>query len=621
MDIPAKKHLLTLFQEQKRLVARFVLSSLGQSLTTMAGILLIDEFLSGVLGGQAGLAATVATRVGQEGALFVVATLLLGTYVVASLFRYDNTVVQQRLVKVLELGMMEHLVRHILSLSVPFFDRQSHGDIIQAVRQDVSGLRTAVLAYANMFLNAAVAAGLVVAAVMLSPYLTLWSLVVMPLAVLPIVIIARRTRERSFAVRRSGYRLFDAILQILQGIRVIKSYQGEDAEARETIQKGRDYFDSLIEIVRIRAMSSVVLSSVSGVGVVVVVVLGGFQVMAGRLEWPALLAFLMAIRAIQGPLNAVNNGYVSIKRQGAAVDRLDELLKARPEVESRPDALPLVEPPAHIEFEGVSLAYGEADVLHEVSFSVSRGETIGIAGPSGAGKTTLINLIARFYDPTGGRVLYDGRDLRDFRLHDVYGQLAIVTQRPFLFAASLRDNIACGRPDATEAEIVEAARAAEIHDDIMAMEEGYDTRVGVGERQVSLGQAQRISLARALLKNAPILILDEATASLDSLAEEKVQRAIDRLMVGRTTFIVAHRLSTLRGATRILVVQDGRIVGDGPHEQLVETSPLYRRMWETQQIGMGSPDHVDMGTLAEELLDPVAVLPGAEPDPSEDTDD
>jgi ABC-type multidrug transport system fused ATPase/permease subunit len=617
MDIPAKRHLLRLFRERKRLVARFVVTSLGQSAATMAGILLINEFLSGVLGGQAGLAASVASLIGQQGALIVVAALLLATYVLASLFRYDNTVVQQRLVKVLELGMMEHLVRHILSLSVPFFDRQSHGDIIQAVRQDVSALRTAILSYASMFLNAAVAAGLVVAAWMLSPFLTVWALVVMPLALLPIVIIARRTRERSFAVRRSGYRLFDAILQILRGIRVIKAYRGEDAEAHETIAKGRAYFDSLIEIVRIRALSNVVLSSLSGVGVVVVVVLGGFQVLAGALEWPALLAFLMALRTIQTPLNAVNSAYVTIKRQGAAVTRIEELLDARPEVGDRPDAVPLTHPPSRIAFEDVELAYDDEAVLRNVSFSVPGGSTVGIAGPSGAGKTTLVNLICRFYDPTEGRVTYDGRDLRDFRVHDVYDQLAIVTQRPFLFAATLRSNIGCGRPEATDEEIIEAARAAEIHDEIIAMPDGYDTRVGVGERQLSLGQAQRVSLARALLKNAPLLILDEATASLDSLAEAKVQRAIDRLMQGRTTFIVAHRLSTLRGADRILVLQKGHIVGDGPHHELVQTCPLYRRMWETQQLGAESPvEDVEEGPSSDSLS-PILSVPGWEADPDE----
>lgn len=613
MNIPAKRHLLRLFRDRKLLVTRFVLSSFGQSAATMAGILLINEFLSGVLGGQAGLAAAAARRIGPEGALFLVATLLLGTYVLASMFRYDNTVVQQRLVKVLELGMMEHLVRHLLGLSVPFFDRQSHGDIIQAVRQDVSALRTAILAYGQMFLNGAVALGLVGAALMLSPYLTLWSLVVMPIAVLPIVIIARSTRERSFAVRRSGYRLFDAILQILQGIRVIKAYRGEEAEADETIEKGRAYFDSLIEIVRIRALSDVVLASLSGVGVVLVVVLGGFRVMAGELDWPGLLAFLMAIRAIQSPLNAVNGAYVNIKRQGAAVSRLEELLDSRPEVEDRPGAIPLVAPPARIELEDVGLAYGDEKVLEGISFSVEAGETIGIAGPSGAGKTTLINLLCRFYDPSEGRVTYDGRDLRDFRLDDVYEKLAIVTQRPFLFGATLRDNIACGRPDAAKEEVVEAARAAEIHDEIAAMPDGYDTRVGAGERQLSLGQAQRVSLARALLKNAPLLILDEATASLDSLAEEKVQRAIDRLMRGRTTFIVAHRLSTLRGANRILVIQDGHLVGDGAHEVLVAKCELYRRMWETQQIGIESPQ-VRPRDVEEDLLSPMGAFPGGETD-------
>jgi ABC-type multidrug transport system fused ATPase/permease subunit len=216
---------------------------------------------------------------------------------------------------------------------------------------------------------------------------------------------------------------------------------------------------------------------------------------------------------------------------------------------------------------------------------VRSGETIGIAGPSGVGKTTLLNLAARFYDPTRGAVRFDGTDLRRFRLADVYEKLAIVTQEPFLFATTVRDNIRVGRPDATDAEVEAAAKAAEMHDDIIGFVDGSDTAVGIGARPLSTGQAQRVNIARALLKNAPILLLDEATSSLDSLSEAKVQSAIDRLMEGRTTFVVAHRLSTLRSADRILVLDDGRCVGLGPHEALIATCPLYARMWETQQMG------------------------------------
>jgi subfamily B ATP-binding cassette protein MsbA len=603
--IPGKRYILTLFRYQKRLVARFVFTSVARSALSMAAILLINEFLAGVLGG-AGLAALVAARFGQMASLWVVAVLLVGAYIGASVFNYFNQVAQQQIIKVLELGMMERLVRHLLSLSVPFFDRQSHGDIIQAVRQDVSHLRTVVLGWAKIFLEATVAAGLFVAALQLSPRLTLWALIVLPAAVFPIYWIAKKTLQRSFTVRRTGYVLFDVILQMLRGIRIIKAYRGESEEARTAIEKGRMYFDELVEMVRVHGLATVILESLAGLGIVLVVVVGGVEVMRGSLEWPALLAFLMAIRALHGPLNNVNNAYVDIRRYGAAVERITEVLDARPEVPDRPDALPLPGKPQSIVFQDVGFSYQDRAVLGHVSFEVQAGETIGIAGPSGSGKTTMLNLIARFYDPTSGRVLVNGRDLRDFRLADVYDKLAIVTQEPFLFATTIGDNIRCGRPGASDAEVEEAARAAEIHEDIRAMPEGYDTVVGVGGRGISVGQAQRINIARALLKNAPLLLLDEATSSLDSLSEAKVQRAIDRLMEGRTTFTVAHRLSTLRNASRILVLDGGDLVGSGPHEVLLKTSTLYHRLWETQQMGSPSPELTPMSVVPEEpLQDPL----------------
>ena len=221
-------------------------------------------------------------------------------------------------------------------------------------------------------------------------------------------------------------------------------------------------------------------------------------------------------------------------------------------------------------------------MLQNVSFTVQAGETLGIVGPSGAGKTTLLSLVARFYDPTHGRVMLDGEDLRNFRLHDIYGKLAIVTQDPFLFSTSIRENILCGRPDATQEEVEAAARAGEIHDEIMAMPDGYETVVGQGGRALSRGEAQRVNVARAILKNAPILLLDEATSSLDSYSEARVQRAVDRLAEGRLAISVAHRLSTLRNATRILVLEQGQAVGLGTHTELLANCLTYRRLWEAQ---------------------------------------
>jgi ABC-type multidrug transport system fused ATPase/permease subunit len=517
-----------------------------------------------------------------------VAALLVLSYAGASLFLYDNQVARQRIVKLVELGLMERLIRHLLTLSVPFYDRQSHGDFIQAVRQDVSNLRAVIMAYGGLFMEGLVGLGAVGAAVAISPTLAFWAFLVLPIACLPLVLIARRTRQRSLVVRRTGYVLFDVILQILRGSRIIKAYQGEAAEARVTIDKARRYFDELIEMTRVGELSNVVLESLAGLSIAFVVVVGGFQVMNGSLVWPSLLAFLMAVRTAHGPLNNLNSHFMEIQRLSAAALRIGELLDERPEVAEAEDAIPLTVAPREITIDGVSFAYAERTVLESMSFTIRAGQTVGLAGPSGAGKTTMLNLIARFYDPTRGAIRFDGTDLRRFRLADVYGKLAIVTQDPFLFSASVRDNIRCGRPSATDAEVEDAARVAEVHEEILALPDGYDTVVGVGGRGISGGQSQRINVARALLKNTPILLLDEATSSLDSIAEVKVQRAIDRLMEGRTTVIVAHRLSTLRNADRIVVLERGQCVGSGTHEELLQACPLYRQMWETQQLAAPS---------------------------------
>lgn len=585
MILPGQQHIVALFRYQRRALARFAFTSIGRSALTTASILLMKEFLGGIIGEKGGFAGTVTGALGPQGALVFLAVLLVGTYVGASVMAYDNEVMQQRLVKVLELGMMERLIRHLLSLSVSVFDRHSHGDIVHAVRQDVSELRTVVLSLGKLVMEGLMALGLLASAIWLSPRLTLWALAALPLTVLPIVLLARSTLRRSYNVRRTGYVLFDVILQMMRGIRVIKAYRGEEAEARSALEKGRAYFDEMIEMVRAQSLARVMLESLAGLGIVVVVVVGGLEVLRGTLDWPSLLAFLMCVRGLHGPLNNLNTAYVEIKRRGASVSRIAEILETETDVPDRPGALPLASAPSRIAFDHVSFAYGETDVLRDVSFEVRAGELIGVAGPSGAGKSTLLNLVARFYDPSSGSVRYDDRDVRDLRLADVYDKVAIVTQEPFLFAASVRDNIRCGRPAATNVEVEQAARDAGILDEIEALPQGYDTVVGTGGHGLSLGQAQRISIARAILKNAPVLLLDEATSSLDSIAESKVQAAIDTLMAGRTTIVVAHRLSTIRNSTRILVLDGGRCVAFDSHERLLRDCPLYERLW-TQQVGV-----------------------------------
>jgi subfamily B ATP-binding cassette protein MsbA len=570
-----------LLRREPGLLARFAAASLGRAAMTAASILLIREFLASALGETSGF-ASMARRYGIQLSLWSFVGLLFLTLLGSTLLTYAARLSEQRLVTVVELGTMDRLIRHILSLSVGFFDRRTHGDIVQTIRQDVTNVRMVVVALTNLILESLQATGLILAAISLSARLAFWAFVLIPVAVLPIVIIARKTLLRSFGVRRKSVAIFDMLLQLLQGIRIIKIYEAEKTETERVAEHARGYFDELIDMERVRALARVALESVASLSMLIVIVTGGFQVMAGTLGWPELLAFLMAARAVQGPLQNVNTYFMDIQRHGASLASVDELLRERAEVRDLPDARPLKAAPHTISVRDLGFSFAGTPVLENVSFDVRAGEILGIVGPSGSGKTTLLNLLARFYDPTTGAVLFDGEDLRGFRLTDLHGKLAVVTQDPFLFTTSIADNIRRGNPGASDREVEQAARAAEIHDDIMTMPQGYETRVGHGGRTLSRGEAQRVNIARAILKNAPILLLDEATSSLDSYAEVRVQRALDRLVEGRLAISVAHRLSTLRNASRILVLENGGVVGLGTHAELLERSPTYQRLWDAQ---------------------------------------
>lgn len=592
--------LIRLLRPHPGLVVRFTVGSLGRAGMTAASILLIREFLAGVLGQGRAFGFSVSA----ESALWITVVLLLLVSLSAAAFNYDSQVTQQKIVKAIELSTMERMIRHLLALSVGFLDRKTHGDLIQAIRQDVTQMRMVVLSTARIVLEVFQTAALVAAAVSFSFTLSLWAFLLVPAGALPIYMVARRTLARSFGVRQKGVALFDALLQLLHGIRVIKIYQGERAEGERTVDRARVYFDEMIEMERVQAFARIVLESLAALNVVVVIIVGGLSVMRGQLGWPELLAFLLAMRAVQGPLNNLNSAYLDVQKYSASVFHIEQLLEEKPEIQDPKDAHAFSGRSLSITADRVDFNFNQTRVLENVSFTVKAGETLGIVGPSGSGKTTLLSLIARFYDPTHGRVMLDGEDLRNFRLHDMYANLAIVTQDPFLFSTSIRENILCGRPNATQEEVEAAARAAEIHDEIMAMPDGYETVVGQGGRALSRGEAQRVNVARAILKNAPILLLDEATSSLDSYSESRVQRAVDQLAVGRLAISVAHRLSTLRNATRILVLEQGQVVGLGTHKELLADCPTYRRLWEAQGGYVSNemlPDSTEEAALEQQL--------------------
>ncbi len=576
------------FRDKKLLIARYFASSVGRALASVLLVVLIQQFLALSHHSEGKFVRVLEAHFSMHAVPVILAVLLGGVQLFSAILAYDNRITSQRAGEILEFGVMEEVIRNLLTLSVGFFKRQSEGDLIQAIRTDIGNLTTATTAFANMVRAIVMAVALTVVAIYLSPVLAFFALFLIPVVAIPLVIFtSRRLRLISRRLRKAYPAMFDSILQMISGIRIIKAYAAEDAQAAISVRQGQSLFELLMEMVRINAKIQVILEAIGGFSLVGVIAVGGFELTKHRITWDNLVAFVFATRSLFTPLSEIQSAYSSIQTSYPSVERIRELLNERPEVVDHPDARPLPEAPGVIAFEDVSFGYGGPEgtlVLHNISFQVRAGETIGIVGPSGTGKSTLLNLITRFYDPTAGRVTFDGSDVRDFRLADVYSQTAIVTQDPFLFSASVWENIRCSRPEATDEEVEAAARGSSIHDEIMALPQGYSTMIGTNGREISRGQAQRINVARALLRNPRLLILDEATASLDSMAENEVQKSIDRLKEGRTCFIVAHRLSTLRNADRLIVLDNGRCTGIGTHSALIRDCSLYRTLWELQRL-------------------------------------
>lgn len=591
-----REYTLELLRPRKWLFARFVLGTFGRSASQMALIFFIQQFLSSMIGKPTKLGAFLGGAPGSTQTTWMLAGCLLVAYAVGTWLSYDSRVAQQRSAEAVEVALITKLVNRLMVLGVGFIQKQRPGDMIQALREDVANYRSLLHSASNLFLEVVLIVGMCCVLFTISPMLAFWTIVVLPLGGIPAILITnRRMRMVARRVRTRGTDVFDGVLQILAGIRTIKVYGMEDREAKAMVQRTRAYFALFFDVIRLGSLARVISEGLGGLCLIVTVVVGGFQVIGGKLSWTSLLAFLMASRAMFGPLYNLYGFFAEIPTYVPSAQRIGEILASKPNVSDRPGAHALPDAPLRITFENVSFGYdSHTTVLEGISFQVTAGETIGIVGPSGSGKSTLLNLLLRFYDPAAGRILFDGRDVREFRIRDVCAKIAVVTQDPFVFAVSVRENIRCGRPGATDEEVEEAARAANIHDEIMALPRGYDTPIGIGGRELSRGQAQRVNIARALLRGAPLLMLDEATSSLDSVAEAQVQNSIDRLMQQRTSFVVAHRLSTLRNATRLIVLEAGRCVGTGTHGELLRTCPVYCSLWEMQRLG----EHPDEAAAA-----------------------
>lgn len=482
------------------------------------------------------------------------------------------------------------LFDRLQGLSLSFYESQRVGDLMSRLTVDVGLVQQLVTADMTSYLTAPpmVIAGLAVMLVM-NWKLTIFVLVFAPLTAW---IVSRTGRRIGRLTRRQQERIGDLNARLherLASIRVIQSFAREDYEIEQFRRLNESAFDALVRVARLGTLAPQVIQFLSVLPFVIVLTYAGVLIIGRQLSLPGMMAYFVLTQRVGVYFLKFGSLHLRVNQSLGALGRVAEVIEREPDVRERPGAPPLPQVEGHVSLRGVSLRYREGEqVLSGVNLEIAPGEVVALVGPSGAGKTSLANLIMRFYDPTEGVVEIDGHDLREVTLRSVRSQIGLVPQETILFGGTIRDNILYGRVDATDEEVVAAAKAANAHDFIAAMPQGYDTQVGERGVKLSGGERQRIAIARAILKNPRILILDEATSSLDAESEALVQEALERLMEGRTTLVIAHRLSTIRKADRIVVLADGRIVEEGGHAELLARGGMYRRLYGIQEPGPAS---------------------------------
>lgn len=519
----------------------------------------------------------------NQGLLQLLPFVVIGIFLLRGVGRYVNEYFIRTAGQLAVQDIRNDVYRNNMFLGLRFFNNNPIGVLMSRVLNDVTIMQEGVAnVITGLFRDGFGALFLLGVVFYLNWQLAIIAFLVIPLTIYPAQKIGRRIKNLS---RESQGKMGD-ISSILQetfsGIKVIKAFGLEQREIGKFEAKNQDYYRYLRKSIKYEGLSTPIMEVLTSLGIAGVIWFGGYQVITGTMTPDAFLSFIAAMILLYNPIKRLSGTYNNLQRSIGAAERVFVIIDEQREIVDRPQAVSIGRAQGLVEFRGVSFRYNEDNVLQNISLQAAKGEVIALVGPSGGGKTTLVSLIPRFYDVTGGSVLIDGQDVRSVKLRDLLAQIALVDQETTLFNDTIANNIRYGNTNATDIEVEAAALAGFAHDFIMAMPEGYETNIGDRGVRLSGGQRQRLCIARAILKNAPILILDEATSALDTESEHMVQQAINNLMTNRTTFVIAHRLSTILHADKIVVLNRGEIAETGNHSQLLQQNGLYRKLHDMQ---------------------------------------
>lgn len=519
--------------------------------------------------------------------LLRICLIIVLAFFLKNLFGY----LQGNLMAYVEFAAMKDLrdeaYKHLHKLPMSYFKKEKVGNLISRFTNDVSIVQSSISAtFSNLIKEPLTILVFLFIAISISWKLTLFAFLILPFSMGIIAWIGLKLRHQSGKLQAKLADITSVLQETISGVKVVKAFGMEEYENKRFTDETRSFFRLVVRIVLVRNSSSPLTEFLSVIVGAFIIYYGGLLVIEDNsLSASQFLGFLFAIFQMMPPIKELSSVNNRIQEASAAADRIFEILDTQPSIKDSDNALELLNFEKSISFVNVSFKYEDSEdwVLKDISFEANKGEIIAFVGPSGGGKSTLVDLIPRFYDPTFGKILIDGRDIRDFTLKSLRAKMGIVTQETFLFNTTIRENIAYGLTDCPEEKIIEAAKTANAHNFIIDMPNGYDTIIGERGIKLSGGQRQRLTIARALLKNPEIMIFDEATSALDNESEILVQEAIERLMKNRTTFVIAHRLSTIRNADKIIVIDRGQIVQIGSHEELVQQEgKLYKKLYEMQ---------------------------------------